>query len=100
MSDISILAATERYDKILSDMTKDLDVYKKEMDEILASISHTLSALAHSWQGEAEIEFQHQMRDYMRKIGTSLERVYTVKGVVDEKIVPIRKALALMRGQK
>ena len=70
------------------------------MDRILVSIGHTLSALRNSWQGDAEAEFQQQMNDYMRRIGASLEKVYRVKGVVDEKIVPIRKALALMRGQK
>ncbi len=100
MSDITILTATERYDQNLSAMVRDLDEYKRNMEEILASIGRTLSALEHSWQGDAEAEFQYQMREHMRSIGVSLSKVEKLSDAVEAKIVPIRKALALMRGQK
>ena len=100
MSDITILTATERYDQNLSAMVTDLNSYKTSMDEILASIGRTLSALENSWQGDAETEFQHQMREHMRGISVSLSKVEKLSGAVEAKIAPIRKALALMRGQK
>lgn len=100
MADITILTATERYDQILSAMVKDLENYKTDMEAALAEIGRALTALEKSWQGDAEAEFQYQMREHMRGIGASVTKVDRVSAEVEAKIVPIRRALAKMRGQQ